>query len=628
MKGKGTRGNQKGTALVSVAAASTLLLGLVLASTAFTVVDLEQSRDSLDKVGARYIAEAGVEDAVSFLRSAVKKTGFHDPLLGLRNIFKGGGTVRYKVGTSLMDGARKMGEYSVTMQGSSDSKGMTVTIRSTGYIPAAPQNLPAGKRLRCWQALEVTVRFETGPSRVFDYGYFINNWGWFYGDSIVCNGNARSNGQFDAAGYRPTVTGQPIYDSVSWIGGKAVLSGYHDDNHDGLLDGRDGGIYSGWDIVRAGKVRGLGGKPENQHDFQEQVPMPNLTDLSQYEKKARAEGGYVKIGKKRVLDAVAGDGFLEKENVYLVGTKDAPIRIHGKVIVRGNVIIKGYITGQGAIYAGGNIYIPGNLRYLNPPTSPRPASNKKKDTEKWLTKNWNKDFIGFFARENIVVGNHENSNWRAQVGRWMKSSMNRSDEDAGQDGIPNTRKGKDGKAGTADDDVLEDDNVFTVEHYTELDRKLGLIPPGKSVGDPIPGTGEDIDGDGRYDSATTIEKDIDFKDPLDRRHWGGNMPLGGIDDYSDVASIHTHHLDGVFYTNHSFCWFVRNIRDAVINGALVSRNENIVYGTPRMVINFDCRLLGGGAGKVKEFLPRTVKPVRFLRWEVLNRDPNRYVVKP
>ncbi len=621
------RSKNRGSALVSVVSASTLLLGLVFATTVFSVTDLEESRDTLDKVQARYVAQAGVEDAIRFLQDAVKKTSFHDPLLGLHNLFHSGGTVRYKIAQALMDGSRKMGEYSVTMTGVEDSEGMNVTIRSTGYLPSAPQNLPAGKRVRTWEALEVTVRFETGPSQVFNYGYFINNWGWFYGSSIICRGNVRSNGQFDAANYRPTVTGQPLYDSVTWAGGKAVLSGYQDDNGDGLEDGNDGGIFAGWDILRTGRVRGNGGKPSNQHDFQEQIPMPNLTDLSQYEKKAVAEGGNVKIGSTQVLDAVAGDDPGEKENVFLHGTLASPIRIQGKVIIRGNVIISGYITGRGAIYAGGNIYIPNSLHYVNPPTSPRPASNKQADTEKWLTQNWNKDFIGFFARENIAVGNHLNSTWRNYVGHWMSSTMNKSEEDAGEDGIPNTKKGKDGISGTADDDILEDDNVFTVERYTSLDAALGLIPAGKSVGDPIPGTGEDIDGDGQYDSTTTIAGDIDFKVPLDPAHWGGNMPSSGV-NYKTYASVRANHLDGVFYTNHSFCWFVRNSRDAVINGALVSRNENIIYGTPHMVINYDCRLLGGGAGSVKDFLPKTVRPVQVLRWEILSKDPNRYVVKP
>ncbi len=622
-----TKISERGTALVSVASISVLLSGLVFATTAFSVIDLTQSRNALDRVTARYLAQAGVEDALCFLKSAVKKTSFHDPLLGLHNIFKSGGTVNFKVGRALMDGARKMGEYNVTMTGSEDSGGMNVTIRSTGYLPAAPQNLPAGERVKSWEALEVVVRFETGPSRAFQNGYFTNNWGWFYGSTIICNGNAGSNGQFDAAGYAPTVTGQPIYDSLDWVGGKAVLSGYHDDNGDGLQDGRDGGIFSGWDVANAQNMNGEGGKRSNQHDFQEYVDMPNLTDLSGYEAKAVAEGGRIDIGGTRVVDAVAGDDPGEKENVYLRGTRENPIRIHGKVIIRGNVIISGWITGRGAIYAGGNIYVPDSIRYVNPPTSPRPAGNKQADTEAWLTANWNKDFVGLFARENIVVGNHENETWRAEVNQWMTSSMNRSDEDAGQDRIPNTKAGMDGKTGTADDDVLEGDGVFTVEYYTAQDQALGLIPDGKSVGDPVPGSGEDIDGDGVRDSSTTLAGDIDFKAPLDPEHWGGNMPAGGI-TYGSVASISADHLDGIFYTNHSFCWYVSSGRDAVLNGSLVCRNEDIIYETPHLVFNYDCRLLGGGAGPIKGLLPLVAKPLRVLRWEILSRDPNRYLATP
>ncbi len=322
--------SQRGAALVSVAALSVLLSGLVFATTAFSIVDLTQSKGALEEVQVRYVAQAGVEEAVNFLKDAVKKTSFHDPLLGLHNLFSTGGTILFKVGQPLMDGTRKAGEYTVTMAGKSDSGGITVTIRSTGYLPAAPQNLPPGERVKRWKALEVAVRYETGPSPAFRNGYFTNNWGWFYGSSIICNGNAGSNGQFDAAGYAPTVTGQPIYDSVEEVGGKVVLSGYQDDNGDGLQDGKDGGIFSGWDIANIQNVKGEGGKSSNQHDFQEFAAMPNLTDLSGYESKAKAEGGHVDIGSTRVLAAVAGDDPGEKENVYLQGTGRPPSGSRGR----------------------------------------------------------------------------------------------------------------------------------------------------------------------------------------------------------------------------------------------------------------------------------------------------------
>ena len=101
----------------------------------------------------------------------------------------------------------------------------------------------------------------------------------------------------------------------------------------------------------------------------------------------------------------------------------------------------------------------------------------------------------------------------------MSDPSNASAEDLGEDGIANTLNGRDGTLGTVDDDVLEADGVFTVEVYSDLDRDLGLIPPGLSVGDPVPGSGEDVDGDGIYDDTLTLS-DLDFADPLSTNRVG------------------------------------------------------------------------------------------------------------
>jgi hypothetical protein len=507
------------------------------------------------------------------------------------------------------------------------SNSITVEIDATGYLPDAPTALPAGQHPASWHAIQSTVQYSLAPSHVFDFAYFINNWGWFYGDSILCNGNARSNGQFDAAGYAPTVTGQPLYDSVSYNGGTATLTGYHDDNGDGQQDGNDGGVFSGWSIVNAQNVQGNGGHASNQHAFQPAVPMPNLSDLSAYETNAKQQGGSISIGGVQVTNAVYGDEPGELQNLYLVGTAANPITLNGPVVARGNVIISGYVTGQGAIYSGGNIYVPDSVRYVNPPTSPRPNTNKQNATEHWLSDNWNKDFLGLFAKENVVIGDFTHWLWQYYVGSWMADPLNASAEDAGLDGIPNTRAGKDGIMGTADDDVLEGDGVFTIQHYTASDAALGLIPPGKNIGDPIPGTGEDIDGDGVYDPQTTLANVINST-PLDPAHWGGNMPPSGIANYSDIATLYANHMDAVFYTNHTFCWTVLGGENAMVNGAVVSRNEDIIYGTPAIEFNQDCRLLGGSKGMAAGFLPQTVQPVQVLRWTKLDYDPNKHAVHP
>ena len=618
------RGSARGSALVSTLVAFVALFGLAYVSTIASAVEVRDSRRAFDEVRAAQLAECGFERGMHFLGEVVKKTGVHDPLQGLSDLFAGSGTVFPFLGEPVMDGGVPVGEFTVSLSlVEESSQSITIAIDTTGYLPAAPAHLGPRERVSNWHALTVTVQYGLAPGQVFDYAYFINNWGWFYGSSIVCNGNARSNGQFDAAGYSPWINAQPTYDGVSWNGSAATLFGYHDDNGDELLDGNDGGVFSGWDIVAAQNVRGVGGEASNQHDFQDKVDMPNLSDLSSYEAQAVEGGGSITIGGSPMCDAVQGDEAGELDNLYLIGTESDPIVIDGKIVVRGDVIIAGCVTGQGAIYAGGNVYCPDSIRYADPPTSPRPAGNQQAQTEAWLSQNWDRDFLGLFARENVVVGDHTDSLWRSYVSGWMGSSLNKSEEDAGEDGIPNTRAGRDGIVGTADDDLLEDDGVFSVERYTEEDLELGLIPPGFGVGDPIPGTGEDIDGDGQFDDTTTLA-DVDFSTPLDASHWGGNMPPGGIASYGEIATLYASWLDAVFYTNHSFCYLVLGGESARINGALVSRNENIIYGTPTIEMNYDCRLLGGNSGMAGGLLPKVMRTPRILRWMRLDRDPNHY----
>jgi len=622
---RGAAHGRRGMALAATLVVFVGMVGLTFATLALSSVEVKDSRGSIEELRCRYLAEAGIERTRRLVASAIKKGGGAAPLESVTNLFAGEPTYQPFPGTSQKDGNATIGGFAVTLTIVDESpSALTLRIDSTGYLPDAPANLAAGELLDTWHAITTTVRYELEPSEVFDYAYFINNWGWFYGNTIFANGNTRSNGQFDIAGYAPTITGQATYDTVDYSGGVASLTGYRDDNGDGVMDGNDGGVWSGWDIVGAQNLKGNGGKASNQHEYDAQVPMPNLSDLSQYAADAVEQASTIKIGGLTMTNAVYGDEAGEKKGLYLVGTPANPIVLDGPVVVEGDVIISGHVTGQGAIYASGNVYVPNSIQYVNGPSTDRPASGSEADTEAWLGANWNKDFLGLFSAENIVVGDHTHAWWQWYVSGWMGSSLNKSEEDAGEDGIPNTKAGVDGILGTADDDVLEDDNVFTVEVYTELDEELGLIPPGLDVGDNIPGTGEDIDGDGMYDAPTTLT-DIAFDKALNSGHWGGNMPVAGIGNYSDIATLYANNLDGVFYTNHSFCYLVIGSSDAVINGSLVSRNENIVYGTPKFVVNYDCRLLGGVTGMAGDLLPKVVGEPQTILWRRLDEDPNRQV---
>ncbi len=618
--------SERGSAIVGVLVVLVGIMGIVYATGTASVVEVRDSRKAIDGVRASYLAEAGAERGVQFLEQAVKNTNMTSPLIGLTSLFDGGDTFTPYVGEGVMNGGNRVGAYSVSFtRVASTASSITIAIDSTGYFPDAPSALPEGQQVSEWRAVRSTVRYSLAPSEVFDYAYFINNWGWFYGNTIRAFGNARSNGQFDCAGYAPTITGTPIYDSVTWSGSNANLTGYEDDNADGLTDGNDGGTFAGWDIVGAQNVQGNGGRAANQHDFQDQIQMPNLNDLTQYEAAATAANSTITIDGVVVSDGVYGDEAGEKQNLYLVGTAAKPIVLNGPVVVRGDVLISGVVTGQGAIYSGRNVYCPKSVTYANGPTTPRPANNSEAATEAWMTTNANKDFLGLFAREHIVVGDYTDGTWQAYVNQWMSDPLNSSAEDAGADGIPNTRAGRDGILGTSDDDVLEGDGIFTIEHYTEEDAALGLIPAGKNVGDSIPGTGEDIDGDGVYDPQATMAQ-IPVQNPLTPANWGNLTTTPA--SYTSISSLRANKLDAVFYTNHAFCWLVLGSEAARINGGLVSRNESIIYGTPYMDVNQDARMLGHSSSKFANLLPRTVQPMEVLRWVPLDSDPNRYSVAP
>lgn len=63
------------------------------------------------------------------------------------------------------------------------------------------------------KVVDVSARFELARSQVFDYTYFVNNYGWMEGfneNALIVNGDMRSNGNFDFLNGSPTVNGTVI----------------------------------------------------------------------------------------------------------------------------------------------------------------------------------------------------------------------------------------------------------------------------------------------------------------------------------------------------------------------------------------------------------------------------------
>jgi len=177
---------------------------------------------------------------------------------------------------------------------------ITVTITPLGsYIYQAASTATVGNSTKTLNALVQ----KNAPAEVFDYGYFVNNWGWYYGNGIIEKGDVRSNGRFDFRD-NPYVDGQ-------------IYAGFEID------DGGQGIRGSG------GAVDGNGNHP-NQHPFSDKLDMPNLNDLSYYENKAKTKGGSIVVNGVTIVDKVFGDDSGESGNIVLVGTSSKPIQVNEK----------------------------------------------------------------------------------------------------------------------------------------------------------------------------------------------------------------------------------------------------------------------------------------------------------
>lgn len=602
---RGVHGGEGGSFLIVAVVFMVAALGITFAALDTARNDVRHVRDSRNRSIARHAALSGVEREVADVREARDLATIANPFNGLQALDPNptvgpGGYTRTYSGWPLVDfGGNALAELDIFVDLESiDPETRVVHVTSLAYVPT--KSAFAGGQLdaaRMEAHADVTVRLEV--AEVFNYSYFINHWGWFYADSLTNNGSVRANGNFGFGGYAPVVNGAPRYEGSD---GHRLI-GYRDDNGDGVTDGSDGGVYAGLVVTDGENVRGMGGLPENQHTMQPKVDMPNLSDLSHYEELALDRGSSISLGGTPVVDAVLGDDISEPIHLYLEGTETDPIVLDGPVVVRGSVIISGYVTGQGSIYAGGNIYVPRNLEYLDGPATAYPASNDQATVEAWREASMAKDSLGLYSGEHIVIGDYTHAWWERNVKRWINNPLNESAE---------AKAGVDGITGTGDPG---EDDVWDVSYYTADDLARGLIPPGKSVGDVIPGSGEDIDGDGVEDKRVRMSE-FDLPAALTPNNWAGNLDQS-VTDYADIASVYIDRLEGAFYTNHVLAagiaksgWY----GTIEWNGSIVSRNESIIYSSEKLLFNYDQRLAGRGGRNLGFSPPVSWEPLDVGGW--------------
>ncbi len=383
------------------------------------------------------------------------------------------------------------------------------------------------------------VRYGHDQGSIFDYTYFLNNFGWFYGSSITANGEIRGNGNFEFQG-TPVVNGD-VYASINPdVGGGAA--------------GEVIGTYTSWNLSTyrtkaVGKPTWRPTRPEfeygysgssTQFDYQQVLEMPYLSDIDRFVALAMAKNGTLQTTVSSSPATPVTINNVINGPVFLYGTASNPIVIDGPVVVRGDVAIGGYVTGQGTIYAERNIHIVNDVIYKKPPIYDK---SEGADPESYAAYNATADFLGMAARGNIILGDYTSSDWTSNVTPYIKPTFTKPYTD--EDGTTNSG------------------------NYTLVD---GIKSDGTSR-KKYEGTWTNT----QFQAMVNLLKSmLGRSDSLPRR------------------------IDGLGYTNHLYAG---RAKDAVWNGAIMSRDEGIVYnGTVTM--NYDYRAKAEGEYYIDIDLPK------------------------
>ncbi len=205
------RQRQRGSTLVT-----TLIMGglSIITATAYLELatqDLRSASARLRETATTNLAEAGLNAGMQQLwrefKIAQRFTSF-DSLL---------------VGASIASPRRPMngvlggvGNYTVSVVGYTtvDSFTRRLTLRSVGWQDRNGNGQLDANEPR--SVIDQTFDLSLSRSQVFDYAYFVNNYGWFYGfsnEQLVMNGDTRSNGDVEfqyGSGGPPVFNGSVI----------------------------------------------------------------------------------------------------------------------------------------------------------------------------------------------------------------------------------------------------------------------------------------------------------------------------------------------------------------------------------------------------------------------------------
>ena len=672
----GNARQRKGYALLITLCVLMVAGGISLASVGYVARSARQTRVYLARSRCRFAAQSVIEQA----KARIQK--------GFSSYAGGSGAASIKIDPrqaevydwfDSISGDRKTigkGSKTVTLQDS----GTTNAVGSVGGVNGCRVYVAIGKcvdhasnssvaivpivatavyefedGMRVTSTIQERVIFGTGQSQVFDYAYFVNNYGWMNGSTITINGDLRANGNVSLS--QSTVNGfvyAAANDELDVDGTVTLKSSPQIKNRDSYRstagnrarpDKEDYDTSKSFDAPKSsGTITGpkyaydedgnryvsdpgtktASGDPIVNEES-DSLPMPFVSDLGNYVEYAKEKGGRLSYPKCSYTDSLGSNRNVSAGTVYahysgtgpsgdataadngalvLVGTAANPIVIDGPVVVDSDVIIKGYVSGKGTIYSGRNIHIVGDITYVNAPN----WGHEDVDDAAVEASNAQKDMLGLVAKGNIVVGDSSSDSWHTgsygvdsyiNGGRSSVVNSYACDESDKNIGYPSTFAGdytavEQVSAGT----MTASQIAGAVGGYDTSSGQFGKVRA-KTVTLDTYST--------YYDRWGRLQKVYDTKTVLatsyDRRYYETVCDDAVLKSFADSKISQ---IDAIMYNNHGTFGKLGGTSSygygssyVNINGSLVCRDEALIYNANGLRFNWDFRLRGSDSDASK-----------------------------
>lgn len=208
-----TKSTKGGYAMITTFGLLTLLsVGAVTYISSATQTIRLSNRQTLD-VQTTHLCEAGVQ---SVLRELWRPFKINQNFVYMENVCDGASIeTPASALAGEIDGVGGNGRFAAGVIGftvpSDDTYTRLVTVRAVGWIDRNNDGELDTSEPR--KTVDVTARYQLARSQVFDYTYFVNNYGWMTGfnvNDLIVNGDMRANGNFTISSGSPTVNGSVI----------------------------------------------------------------------------------------------------------------------------------------------------------------------------------------------------------------------------------------------------------------------------------------------------------------------------------------------------------------------------------------------------------------------------------